>query len=41
MAAAATDHGRLRTLQASMADLGAERDDLEAAWMEGAEALEA
>jgi len=40
MAAAATDHGRLRTLQAELAALGAERDTLEASWLERSEALE-
>ncbi len=41
MAGAATDHGRLRELQASLAALGDERDRLEAAWLETAETLEA
>ena len=40
MAAAATDHGRLRALQAELAALGAERDTLEASWLERSEALE-
>jgi ATP-binding cassette subfamily F protein uup len=40
MAAAATDHGRLRTLQGELTALAAERDDLEAAWLEASEALE-
>jgi ATP-binding cassette subfamily F protein uup len=40
MAAAATDHVRLRELQAELAAVTAERDELEAAWLETAEALE-
>jgi len=40
MAAAATDHTRLRELQAELAAAGAERDGLEAAWLEQAEVLE-
>ena len=40
MAASATDHGRLRDLQRELEALAAERLDLEAAWMEAAEALE-
>jgi hypothetical protein len=41
MAANATDHARLRDLQAQLAEHIAERERLEAAWMEAAEALEA
>jgi ATP-binding cassette subfamily F protein uup len=41
MAAAATDFDRLRTLQAELTALSTERDDLEAAWLEASEALEA
>jgi ABC transport system ATP-binding/permease protein len=41
MAAAATDHGRLRELDAELRALAAEREELEAAWLEGSEALEA
>jgi ATP-binding cassette subfamily F protein uup len=41
MAAHATDHERLRELTAAQAGLGAERERLEAAWLEAAEALEA
>jgi ATP-binding cassette subfamily F protein uup len=41
MAASATDHARLRELNAELAALTAEREQLEAAWMETAEALEA
>jgi ATP-binding cassette subfamily F protein uup len=40
MAASATDHERLRELQADLQALVAEREELEAAWMEQAEALE-
>jgi ABC transport system ATP-binding/permease protein len=40
MAAAASDHGRLRELNEQLAALAAERDELEAAWMEASEALE-
>jgi len=40
MAAAATDHGRLRELQAELEALAAEREDVEAAWMEQAELAE-
>jgi hypothetical protein len=40
MADAATDHVRLRSLQAELAEVSAERESLEAAWMENAEALE-
>jgi ATP-binding cassette subfamily F protein uup len=40
MAAAATDHDRLRALQSDLAALSAERDDLEAAWLEASEAAE-
>jgi ATP-binding cassette subfamily F protein uup len=41
MAAAATDHDRLRELDAELRALAAERDELEAAWLERSEALEA
>jgi ABC transport system ATP-binding/permease protein len=41
MAASATDHERLRALDAELRALRAERDGLEAAWLETAEALEA
>jgi hypothetical protein len=41
MAANATDHDRLRSLQADLAEQAAERERLEAAWLEAAEALEA
>jgi ATP-binding cassette subfamily F protein uup len=41
MAASATDHGRLRELQAELGALTAERDGLEASWLELSEALEA
>ena len=41
MAAAATDFGRLRALQDDLTALGAERDQLEAAWLEASEAAEA
>jgi ATP-binding cassette subfamily F protein uup len=41
MAASATDHVRLRELQAELADSTAERERLEAAWLEAAETLEA
>ncbi len=40
MAAAATDPGALRTLGDEQSALAAERDELEAAWMEASEALE-
>jgi ATP-binding cassette subfamily F protein uup len=40
MAAAATDHVRLRELQAELADVAAERERLEAAWLEAAETVE-
>ena len=40
MAAAATDHERLRELQAELAALAAERERLEASWLETSEALE-
>jgi ABC transport system ATP-binding/permease protein len=40
MAAAATDHARLRDLQSELNALVAERDELEAAWLETSEALE-
>jgi ATP-binding cassette subfamily F protein uup len=41
MAANATDHGRLRALNARLAQLAAERDGLEASWLEASELLEA
>ena len=41
MAAAASDHVRLRELQADLGSLVAEREQLEATWMQSAEALEA
>jgi ABC transport system ATP-binding/permease protein len=40
MAAAATDHVRLRELQAELEAAGEERERLEAAWLETSEALE-
>jgi ATP-binding cassette subfamily F protein uup len=40
MAASATDHTRLRELNAALAALAAEREQLESAWLEGAESLE-
>jgi ATP-binding cassette subfamily F protein uup len=40
MAAAATDHDRLRELDAELRDLLAARGELEAAWLERSEALE-
>ena len=40
MAASATDHDRLRELNDELAALRAERDRLEAAWLETSEALE-
>jgi ATP-binding cassette subfamily F protein uup len=40
MAAAATDHVRLRELQDALEALRAERDELEAAWLEQSELLE-
>jgi ATP-binding cassette subfamily F protein uup len=41
MAGAATDHGRLRALDAELGALVAEREAVEAAWLEVAEAAEA
>jgi ATP-binding cassette subfamily F protein uup len=41
MAASATDHARLRALQAELAAQTAERERLEAAWLQIAELLEA
>jgi ATP-binding cassette subfamily F protein uup len=41
MAAAATDHERLRALDAELRALAAEREALEAAWLDTAEALDA
>ncbi len=41
MAAAATDHARLRELQQQQTALAADREALEAAWLEASEALEA
>jgi hypothetical protein len=40
MAASATDFSRLRELQAELDAAVAEREDLEAAWLETAEVLE-
>jgi len=40
MAAAATDHDRLRELDAELRTLAGERDELEAAWLERSEELE-
>ncbi len=40
MAAAATDHDALREMQGSLAQLGGQRGELEAAWMAAAEQLE-
>jgi ATP-binding cassette subfamily F protein uup len=40
MATSATDHVRLRALQAEAEQVAAERESLEAAWLETAEALE-
>ena len=40
MAAAATDYGRLRELQADLAALASERETLEAAWLEAAELID-
>ncbi len=40
MAAAATDHDRLRELDAELRALAAEREELEGAWLERSEALE-
>jgi ATP-binding cassette subfamily F protein uup len=40
MAAAATDHGRLRELDAELAQLSARREELESAWLEQSELLE-
>jgi ATP-binding cassette subfamily F protein uup len=41
MAAAASDHGRLRALQAELRTLGENQEKAEAAWLETSEALEA
>jgi ATP-binding cassette subfamily F protein uup len=41
MAANATDHARLRELQDELAAQAAERERLEAAWLQTAELLEA
>ena len=41
MAASATDHARLRELQAQLAALHAERDELEGVWLAASETLEA
>jgi ATP-binding cassette subfamily F protein uup len=41
MAASATDHERLRELQAELAQVQGEREAAEAQWMEAAERLEA
>jgi ABC transport system ATP-binding/permease protein len=41
MAASATDHGRLRELQSELTACVAEREHVEGAWLEVAEALEA
>jgi ATP-binding cassette subfamily F protein uup len=40
MAASATDHVRLRELQDELAACAAEREQVEAAWLEIAETLE-
>jgi ATP-binding cassette subfamily F protein uup len=40
MAESATDHVRLRELQSELSAVAAERESLEAAWLEAAEALE-
>ena len=40
MGAAATDHVRLGDLQASLEETVAERERLEAAWLEAAESIE-
>ncbi|MCW3050137.1 MAG: family ATP-binding cassette protein [Solirubrobacterales bacterium] len=40
MAASASDHARLHDLQGQLEALGAERDRLEAAWLESSESLE-
>ena len=40
MAASATDHERLRELQAQLDAVAAEREDAEAAWLEAAETAE-
>ncbi len=40
MAAAATDHGRLRALNAELAEVAGEREELESRWLAAAEALE-
>jgi ATP-binding cassette subfamily F protein uup len=41
MAASATDHGRLRELDAELRAVTAEREQLEEAWLHASEALEA
>ncbi|MBJ7330719.1 MAG: ABC-F family ATP-binding cassette domain-containing protein [Solirubrobacteraceae bacterium] len=41
MAAAASDHARLRELNDELAAVGTEREELEAAWLEASELLEA
>ncbi|MFA9272408.1 MAG: ABC transporter ATP-binding protein, partial [Baekduiaceae bacterium] len=41
MAAAATDHEQLRALQNELGELAAERERLEASWLETSELLEA
>ena len=41
MTAAASDFERLGALQAELGALASERDELEAAWLEQSEALEA
>ena len=41
MAAAATDHALLRELQGSLAQLSAQRDELEAAWLTASELIDA
>lgn len=41
MAAAATDHGKLRELQGSLAQLTTQRDELEGAWLQTSELLDA
>jgi ATP-binding cassette subfamily F protein uup len=41
MAASATDHSRLGELGSELEALAAERDELEGAWMETSELLEA
>ena len=40
MAAQATDHAALRDLNAQLAAVAGERDELEAAWLDVSEALE-